>query len=136
MVDFNNDITIGIPAADIERVSILQRRYEWIEAYEAYIKPRLQHSKGNFNDWGVVRARLMSLFLEIQATLKRRLPVEEYEAIKNVDFNIDRENDILKTIFRINEELDAMKLTKVDFIKKIDKTDVTKDNTVAPVRYE
>ena len=36
MVDFNNDITVGIPAADIERVSILQRRYDFIEAFEVF----------------------------------------------------------------------------------------------------
>jgi len=38
MVDFNSDVMVGMPAIDIERVSILQRRYEFIDAFEFYKK--------------------------------------------------------------------------------------------------
>lgn len=119
MVDFNNEATIGTPALDVERISILQRRYDLIEAYEDY-------KKKVFNNIGVsiavVRARLLSLFIEIQATLKRRLDKEDYNKIKDCCFNSKNEEELKEIIFRINEELDKIRLTRVDTQKVYDST--------------
>lgn len=53
-MDFNNETTVGIPAADVERISILQRRYDMIEALEDYKKKRLN---GVGVTLSIVRAR-------------------------------------------------------------------------------
>ena len=80
MVDFNNDTIVGVPAQDIERVLILQARNDFIIAHEHYKKEK---RLSNFNDTTIISTRLQSLFLEIQALLKRRLSKEDYENIYN-----------------------------------------------------
>lgn len=133
MVDFNNETTIGTPATEVEKISILQRRYDLIEAYEAYKKGRLGMVEANLS---ITRARLISLFLELQASLKRRLfkkaegqTKNEYEKLKDSIF-ADKLNEeqLLKVIFRINEELDEMRLIRVDNQKVYDSTDVEEEN--------
>lgn len=111
MVDFNNDATIGTPAIDIERISILQRRYDFIEALEDYRKKRLAGAGVSLS---IVRARLGSLFYELQATFKRRLTPEKYNEIKEACLNSTKEETILDAFLFINEELDKISLIKID----------------------
>lgn len=125
MVDFNNEATIGTPAADVEKISILQRRYDVIEAYEAYKKGKFM---GHAQSLSIVKARLISLFIEIQAMLKRRLPKEEYDKL-NICMNSTLiEEDILNILLRLNEFLDELKLTRIDTKKVYDSTDVEVEN--------
>jgi len=126
MVDFNNDVTVGTPAADVERISILQRRYDLIEAYESYKKGRFQNAPTPLS---IVRARLVSLFLELQAALQRRLPQKEYEGLKDLIFAIKfDEDDFLKCFFNINNELDTIKLIKIDNQRVYDYQDTELEN--------
>jgi len=128
MVDFNNESTIGTPATDVEKISILQRRYDLLEAYEHYRKGRMQGVNINLS---VVRARLTSLFLEVQATLKRRFKKDEYEEIKSLVFadNLEEE-DFKKALFIINEELDNLRLTRVDNQKVYNSFKVEEENKI------
>ncbi len=128
MVDFNNDSTIGTPAVDIERISILQRRYHLIEAYEEY---KIKKYFGSQIPIHVVRARMLSLFIEIQATLKRRLKKNEYDELrKKVISEKTTDDEVYELIETINEELDEMRLTRVDTQKVYDSTDVEAENEV------
>lgn len=126
MVDFDNETTIGTPAADVQRISILQRRYDLIEAFEMYKKATYQNANTGS---AIVRARLLSLFLELQATLKRRWDNKKYEKIKNLIFEKKVEEEkLIEIIFEINEELDKIQLTKIDTKKVYDSGKVEEEN--------
>ncbi|GAJ07916.1 unnamed protein product [marine sediment metagenome] len=129
MVDFNNDSTVGVPATDVQRISILQRRYELIESLEDYKKKKFANTNCGM---GLLRARLISLFVELQATLKRRWnnknDKDKYDKIKKACFESTEEEKIIESIFIINEELDEMRLTRIDTQKKYDGGDVEAEN--------
>jgi len=127
MVDFNNEATIGTPAADVEKISILQRRYDLIEAFEQYKKGRLANVGTSLS---ITRARLISLFLELQATLERRLTKDKkYQELKDLIFaNSLTEEEILSAIYIINRELDKINLTKIDNQRVYDSTSVETEN--------
>jgi len=111
MVDFNNDTTVGMPAVDIERVSILQRRYDFIEAFEFY-KKRTLSNVAMPND--LVRSRLLSLFLQMQGGFKRRYDKKDYDRIKDACWNSKTEEDIIEAFYQLSEELDKLNITKID----------------------
>ncbi len=128
MVDFDNEVTVGIPAVDVEKISILQRRHDLLEAYEDYKKKR-------FSGAGVplsfVRARLISLFLEVQAMLQRRMKPEVYNKFKEDCFTEKAdENSILELVYIINGQLDEIKLTRVDTQKVYNERRVEEENKV------
>lgn len=127
MVDFNNDATIGTPAIDVERISILQRRYDVIEALEDYKKKRMMGSEAPIS---FVRARLFSLFIEIQSCLKRRLKEEDYNQLLDTCLYDKDEEELIAAIFRINEELDAMRLIRIDTQKVYDATNVEEESNI------
>jgi len=125
MVDFDNEATIGTPAADVERISILQRRYDLFEALEDYKKKRLGGAGVSLS---IVRARLFSLFLELQAMLKRRWNKKEYTDLLYRCLESDTEEEILNIIFTLNEELDSIRLTRIDMKKVYDSSKVEAEN--------
>jgi len=127
MVDFDNDATIGTPAIDVERISILQRRYDVIEAIEDYKKKRYL---GSGNPISYIRARMFSLFIEIQAYLKRILSKEEYGELLNTCLNSKDEIELIEALFKINELLDKMRLIRIDTQKVYDATNVEEENKI------
>ena len=138
MVNFNNDATVGIPATDIEKISILQRRYDLIEAIEAYYKNKF---KGIAGETSIISARLMSLFYEIQAMLKRRHTPkakkkgaatkadDTFEKIKKVCTSTTtiKIEDVVNVLELINDELDVVRLTRIDTQKVYDETDIEEE---------
>ena len=127
MVDFNNEATVGTPAVDIERISILRRRYDFIEAWEDYKKQSYQGVSAGLN---VVRARLFSLFLELQAMIKRRKSNDYNKIVETIKNKSSTETDILDIFVLINEELDAIKLTKIDTQRVYDSSNVEEENEI------
>lgn len=134
MVDFDNEKTVGTPALDVEKISILQRRYDLIEAYELYKKANFSHAAGHLS---LVRARLVSLFMELQACLKRRMASgkateeskEAFNRIVRACFDKEvKEEEIREVFFIINEELDNIRLTRVDTQKSYDSSKVEEEN--------
>jgi hypothetical protein len=109
MVDFNNETTVTRPSADIVRVLILQRRNDLIEAFEFYEKKK---STGIAVDIGLLQSRLFSLFLELQASLKRR-EKEDYDRLCR-QVRSRKYEELLDAFLFINEFLDKMKLTQID----------------------
>ena len=124
MVDFNNEATISTPAADIVRVLILQRRADLFEALEDYKK---KENMGQSPNTSVVKARLFSWFLERQPRLKEKLKEKEYNKIKEL-INSDKIEEILEAIYILNEELDGIKLTRIDVKKIYDSTRADVEN--------
>lgn len=124
MVDFDDGATIGTPAVDVVRILILQRRYDLFEAWEQYKK---QNHQGVDSDISVVRARLNTFFLELQAMLERKLNKKDYaELYKKV--NSKKEEEILEAIKLLNQQLDKLQLTKIDTRRVYDSTRVEKEN--------
>ena len=118
MVDFDNEVTVGTPAVDIERVSMLQRRYEFIEAYEAHRKRAYSGMTGG--GISIVRARLLSLFLEMRPMLKRRWDKKLFMEIEDACYNSTNEMELMNAFDAMNELLDFIHLTKVDTKKVYD----------------
>ena len=115
MVDFNAEATVSASAIDILRILILQRRNDVIDAFEQYRKIE-KHSNP---DTAIIRSRLISLFMEIQAMLKRKL--KEYEEL--CELIQSEEFDSLEVaFFLINEFLDDNKLIRIDNRKIYDST--------------
>lgn len=125
MVDFNNDTTIGTPALDVEKISILQRRYDFLEAYEDYKKKRMMNTPQPLN---YTIARLITLFLECCAMLERRLQKEDYTILLNNCFEATTEEEVLFSFLRINKELDTIQLIKIDTNKVYDSTKTETEN--------
>lgn len=124
MVDFNNETTVTRPAADIVRVLILQRRNDVIDAFEYY---RGKKAEGIAINTSLLQKRMFSLFLELQATLKRRLKDPDYkvllEQIKSTKYE-----ELYPAFLTFNEELDRMKLITIDTGKVYDSTRVEAEN--------
>ena len=128
MVDWDNETTVGTPATDVQRISILQRRYELIEAYEEYVKKKLSGVGASFS---IVQARLRSLFIELQAALKRRYKKEVYDEMKLICWKESiTEEELVKVLFQINEELDTIQLIKIDTQKVYNSSRVEQENKV------
>jgi hypothetical protein len=117
MVDFNSEATVSVSAIDILRILILQRRNDVIDSIETYKKIE-KHSNPEPD---IVRSRLFSLFLEIDAMLKRRVKKEEYEQIEK-DVDSEDFKTLLKLFRQLNRVLDEMRLTRIDIKQVYDST--------------
>lgn len=117
MVDFNNEATIGTPAQDIVRVLVLQARANVFESWELYTKQKL---RGMETDKSIVIARLCTWFLEHQAYLKRvtgKKDIHKYEGLINTLLYNGSElpdKKIIEIMLYLNEELDKLRITKLD----------------------
>lgn len=137
MVDFNNEATIGTPAVDVQRITVLQRRYDLFEVLEDHKKKTLSGVSFPFS---YVQARLMTLFLELQGMLKRRWKDKGKEELKQAYddlYNVcmgkkdsASEEDYIKAILKLNEFLDELNLTKLDTRQQYDSGDMEKENDV------
>lgn len=130
MVDFNNDNTIGTPATDIIRVLILEKRTNIIEVLENINK---REASDNY-DTGVLRARIQSLYWEIEGMLKRK--AEKDKDFKDIYSKLitdlfDRKTSLerLQEIFsEINNYLDFIRLTRIDNREQYDRRRVENVN--------
>lgn len=118
MVDFNNEATVSTPATDVVKILILQRRNDFIEAVEAYNK---QNAGGIESDPSIVKARLLSLYMEIQPALERSQKEDE---LNNIQLLLDSNDylDFLRCFFIINRWLDRTRLIRIDTKKSYDRT--------------
>lgn len=126
MVDFDNEVTVGMPAVDVERILILERRYNLLEALEKFNRARLMNAEG---DISIVRARLCSMFLEIDALLERQMKEKEFKKLKDQVMGTEStEEQMLESIYTINKILDQVQLTRIDTRIKYDRTRVEVEN--------
>lgn len=126
MVDFDNETTIGTPAVDVQRIVILERRYNLFEALEAFNRNRM---RGIDADLAIVRARLATMFLEVAELLERNLDKKDYAALKKGIYGAEAtEEEMLNAIETINRILDKVQLTKIDTKVKYDSRRVEVEN--------
>ena len=131
MVNFEGEATVGIPAAEVEKITILQRRFELFEALEDYNKNQLS---GRNIPTAIVKASLRTLFLEIQAMLKRRYDKsgnkENYHKLRRACMESNDMPTIINAIYTLNEDLDKIKLTMIDTQRQYDSTNVEEENKI------
>lgn len=133
MVDFNNEKTIGTPAVDIVRILWLQSRYNVFEAWEDYQKKK---STSCNIDLSIVRARLLTLFLEMSAYLKRTSDSKDdftYQVLHDKLYQDDdlEEKEIIDIIDFLNFRLDKIKLTKLDIKQEYNRHHIEEENKIA-----
>ena len=93
------------------------------DAFEDYYKMLGIGAKIRTN---IIRARIIALFLSIQASLKRTSSLN-YEELKAQVYSSDLK-ELEKAYFTINEWMDTKKIIRVDNIKDIDLTRVELEN--------
>lgn len=125
MVDFNSEITVSTPSADIVKILILQRRSDVFDAYESLQKD--DNSGINTNSLAIVKARLYTLFLELQPMLRRKKSSIEYNQLLK---DVKDESKIEEVIFTLNDFIDTMKITRIDNRKEYDSTRAEAHNKV------
>lgn len=123
MID-NKDINIASPPSEILKIIIIERRKEVIESIEAYNKVVFTNAQAPIN---IVRARVFSLFLEIQGALKRSLEPDEYKLMM-LDIQKGKPPELIEAFIKINEWLDFKKIIRVDTIERYDSTRVEIEN--------
>jgi len=127
MVNFNNETTVTTAAGDVVKILLLQRRADLFEALEKYNKEKYQ---GVASGLSIVKARLFTLFLEMQGAMKRKLKEDEYiEHLGTIKDSSEIE-PILDEIYFLNEQLDKMGLTKIDTRKQYDDTNAETENKI------
>lgn len=125
MVDFNNETTVSTPAVDVVRILILQRRNDVIESIEHYYKTAESNVEA---DLGVIKARILSLYLELQGLVDKKLD-EEIQALSVEIFDSDIK-ELLDVFTKINKLLYDINLTKIDVRLDYDTTDIEAENKI------
>lgn len=114
MVNFDNETTIGTASVDIMRVLILEKRTNVIESLEAINK----RSEVDYNQLYTLRARIQSLYWELEGMLKRKYEEDELkkELLDSlfIPSNQLKIEELLKTFSFMNRYLDELRLTRID----------------------
>ena len=127
MVNFDNDNTIGTPAIDIVRVLVLEKRTNIIEVLESINKREGEDSFDNH----VLKARIQSLYWELEGMLKRKKLDKEISLLiftKESDYD-----NLVKAFSMINTHMDAIRLTRIDTRNVVDRTRVENVNRNAHI---
>ena len=125
MVDFDNQTTIGTPASDVVKILILQRRADLFEALEFYNKKKFQ---GVDLDLAIVKARIITLWVELEETLHRKMKKDDYDRLKK-NIQSDKEETLIDCIIELNRFIgDKLRLTRLDTRQQYDSTRADTEN--------
>ena len=123
MVDFNSEATIARSKAEIEGFSILEKRAFVIDAIEDYEKK----SAGGVNaNCQYVRARVIALFWQVRAMLKRK-QLKLHDVLW-VSVKSRRYEELEDAFDKLSDYLDSLKLTQIDTGKVYDSSRVEEEN--------
>lgn len=122
MVDFNSEVTVGTPAANVQRILILEARQYIIDAIEAYYK--VQTQTRSVTDVSVAKARLIALFLQVRAAIERSNGTAEHEEIYKLIMGCRDIDDILTGFRRLDDFLDKKRIIRVDLKREYDPKNV------------
>jgi hypothetical protein len=129
MVNFNDSQTVSTPALNINKVLIIQRRAELIDALEQY-KISVYANAPNQKFKAILRGKLNSLFTEIKSMLKRKYDKKEegnYQKLKTL-IESDDTYDTYEALDKINDFLDELDLTRIDVRRQIDTSKIEEMN--------
>lgn len=110
MVDFNDSMTVAIPAYDIVKILILQSRDNFIQALEAYRRTKYKGIQASSHE---IQSRIQSLYEEVRSAMKNSMSEEEFDKLtKSVE---SAEYDMLIESWHIIDEwLYVKKLIQFD----------------------
>jgi hypothetical protein len=123
VVDFNSEATIARSKAEIEGFSILEKRAFVIDAIEDYekklgggVSPHPQY----------VRARLIALFWQVRAMLKRK--DKKRHDVLWIGVKSKNYPELEVAFDDLSDYLDSLKLTQIDTGKVYDSSRVEEEN--------
>lgn len=122
MVDFNNETTVTQSPTELVKIMLLERRKYVIDAIEHYYK---NTSNGIKPAIGVIKSRLLALFYELKPSLTSA-DVDTVKLAKELDVKDIKE--LLNAFDTLNQYFYDLQLTKIDYKKLIDTTNVEIEN--------
>jgi hypothetical protein len=128
MVNFENDQIMNASAKKIVTIIYLQR-LEWLfDAWEEYYTS-MESEIHSVKSIGRVRARLITLFSEIESSYKASL--KEHDYLKLKDFvKVGDVEDMEEATRLISEFMYNKNITKIDTAKPYDPCDLEMENSV------
>jgi hypothetical protein len=132
MENSKKEVTVSQPADILEKITILQDRYNVIEALEDYNKKLMDNCEISQS---ILKARLGTWYLRHQGYIHRvnkdKEEIEKYKEIEALIFFNNKtltNQEVLMVIMWLNNICDHLRITLVDTKKHFDKTDIELDN--------
>ena len=141
MVDFNSEGAFSANKSHILELVILGRRDELINTFQLWSEAKISNSSKEENQRHKLRSVLLSVFLELERPLYRKLikrgkmgniiDAEDYDFMRSkltkFDQTVDAD-DLMKLYFMINTTLDELNLIKIDNKRAYDATNIETEN--------
>ena len=141
MVDFNSEGAFSANKAHILELVILGRRDELINTFQLWSEAKISNSSKEETLRNKLRSVLLSVFLELERPLNRKLikrgktghiiDDEKFEFMKgkltDFDQSVDAK-DLMKLYLMINTTLDELNLIKIDNKRAYDSTNIETEN--------
>jgi len=130
MVDFNSEGAFTANKSHILELIILGRRDELINTYQLWKENSFANNSKAESLKLKVRSVLISLFLELDRALFRRLASADYELMKHdlLTEPVLSDDMLANYFFKINTELDSLNLIRIDTKKKYDTREIEAEN--------
>ena len=130
MVDFNSEGAFSANKGHILELIILGRRDELINTFQMFKEKSLANVSDAEKYKYKFQSVLVSLFLELDRTIYRKLGKVDYDDFKKIIMSgvIADESKLTDCFFKMNAILDELNLIKIDTKKKYDTTDVESEN--------
>ena len=129
MVDFNDSMTVAVPAYDIVKILILQSRDNFIQALEAYRRTKYKGIQASSHE---IRSRAQSLYEEVRSAMRNSMTPEEFKRLTE-QINSSEVDDIEEAWHTIDEWLYEKKLIQFDTKIKYDSTRVEQENDMKSI---
>lgn len=125
MVNFNNDTTITRPAYEINKVTVLERRMNCIDAFEAFYKQKKSGAVSQQSK-AMLFSRVFAIYLELFPILERHSHVNFKELRAKIEAGDSQ--SLEEAFYTMLRFLDAIKLTPIDTEKTYNSTDAEAEN--------
>lgn len=130
MVDWENNATVAVPAYDLLRILILQRRDNFLEALEAFNRAKYQGVQARSYE---VKARLISYYEELHSALTADMEDDKVKEFEKKIYS-DEVDELVQAYREINKFLYDKKLTQFDTKIRYDSTRAEKENSTRGMR--
>lgn len=124
MVNFNNETTITRAPKNILEILIIEKRKYFLDALEQYYKDKFNNIQVSNS---IIRARLITLFLDIKTSFSRSRKPEEAQELQELVYSKSTD-DLLEAFDKINLFLDNKKLLQWDSMRTYDPGSVEEEN--------
>jgi hypothetical protein len=120
-----NTKTIATPPTDLLKILILQRRDAALESLEGFYKMEIAGAGAPSH---IAQARIRTLFLDLEPSIRRNFKREEFNIIQKQVFN-GNIKEVIEAFRKMNDYLDKINITLVDTKIRIDSTNAEEENS-------